>query len=57
LLHWIIEKAWSHQPRRFWLHTCDLDHPKALAVYQQAGFVPYRYEEKIVDDPRVLGLI
>jgi GNAT superfamily N-acetyltransferase len=57
LLHWIIEKAWSHQPRRFWLHTCDLDHPKALAVYQQAGFVPYKHEEKIVDDPRALGLI
>jgi GNAT superfamily N-acetyltransferase len=57
LLNWIIDKAWSYNPQRFWLHTCTLDHPKALAVYQQAGFVPYKFEEKIVDDPRVLGLI
>lgn len=55
-LDWIIDKAWSYQPQRFWLHTCTLDHPKALAVYQQAGFVPYKREEKIIDDPRA-GLI
>ena len=55
-LNWMIDKAWSYHPQRFWLHTCTLDHPKALAVYQQAGFVPYKREEKIIDDPRVLGL-
>lgn len=55
-LNWMIDKAWSYHPQRFWLHTCTLDHPKALAVYQQAGFVPYKREEKIVDDPRALGL-
>ncbi len=53
LLHWIIDKAWTHHPRRFWLHTCDLDHPKALTIYQQAGFVPYKQEVKIIDDPRM----
>ena len=57
LLNWIIDKAWHYHPQRFWLHTCTLDHPKALAIYQQAGFVPYKQEEKIVDDPRTLGLI
>jgi len=57
LLEWIITKAWSYNPQRFWLHTCTLDHPKALAIYQQAGFVPYKREEKTVDDPRALGLI
>ncbi|MDZ7290265.1 MAG: GNAT family N-acetyltransferase [candidate division KSB1 bacterium] len=57
LLKWIIDKVWSYQPARFWLHTCDLDHPKALALYRQAGFVPYKQEEKIIDDPRLLGLI
>jgi GNAT superfamily N-acetyltransferase len=56
LLNWIIDKAWSYHPQRFWLHTCTLDHPKALVIYQQAGFVPYKVEEKIVDDPRALGL-
>jgi len=57
LLNWMIDKAWSYNPQRFWLHTCTLDHPKALAIYQRAGFVPYKQEEKIVDDPRALGLI
>ena len=57
LLNCMIDKAWSYQPQRFWLHTCTLDHPKALAVYQQAGFVPYKQEEKIIDDPRALGWI
>jgi GNAT superfamily N-acetyltransferase len=56
LLNWIIDKAWGYHPQRFWLHTCTLDHPTALAIYQQAGFVPYKREEKIVDDPRALGL-
>lgn len=54
LLEWIIAKAWSYHPQRFWLHTCTLDHPKALAIYQQAGFVIFKQEEKIIDDPRVL---
>src|SRR5437899_2852953 len=25
-LQWTIDKAWSYQPKRFWLHTCTLDH-------------------------------
>jgi GNAT superfamily N-acetyltransferase len=41
LLRWAIDRAWSHSPRRFWLHTCTHDHPKALRTYQQAGFVVY----------------
>lgn len=57
LLEWITAKAWSYNPQRFWLHTCTLDHPKALAIYKQAGFVPYKLEEKIVDDPRAAGLM
>jgi GNAT superfamily N-acetyltransferase len=57
LLNWIIDKVWSYHPQRFWLHTCTLDHPKALAIYQRAGFVPYKQEDKIVDEPRTLGLI
>jgi GNAT superfamily N-acetyltransferase len=45
-LQQIIDIAWSHQPKRLWLHTCTLDHPSALPMYQQAGFELYR-EEKI----------
>lgn len=46
LLDWIIDKAWSHGPRRLWLHTCTLDHPAALPLYRKAGFVPYREESR-----------
>jgi GNAT superfamily N-acetyltransferase len=44
-LQWTIDKAWGYQPRRFWLHTCTLDHPAALPNYQKAGFAIY-HEEK-----------
>jgi GNAT superfamily N-acetyltransferase len=50
----MIEKAWLRRPRRFWLHTCTLDHPHALAFYQRTGFAPYAEETKIIDDPRPL---
>ena len=43
-LQWTIDQAWSYQPRRFWLHTCTLDHPAALPNYLQAGFVLFREE-------------
>lgn len=44
LLQWIIDKAWSFEPRRFWLHTCTLDHRFALANYKSAGFTIYKEE-------------
>jgi len=43
-LQWTIDKAWSYRPRRFWLHTCTLDHPAALPNYQKAGFTIYKQE-------------
>ena len=41
LLDWTIHHAWRARPRRLWVHTCDLDHPRALAVYRNAGFRVY----------------
>lgn len=41
LLDCAIDRAWSPGLRRLWVHTCDLDHPRALAVYQKAGFRIY----------------
>ena len=41
-LQWTIDKAWSYQPRRFWLHTCTKDHPAALPNYLKAGFAIYK---------------
>ncbi|HLJ12308.1 MAG TPA: GNAT family N-acetyltransferase [Planctomycetaceae bacterium] len=43
-LHWVIERAFSYNPERFWLHTCTLDHPAALPNYLKAGFVAYKTE-------------
>jgi GNAT superfamily N-acetyltransferase len=45
-LQWIIDKAWSYNPRRFWLHTCTTDHPAALPNYLKAGFTVYKEEVK-----------
>ena len=41
LLSSAIDQGWRHAPRRVWLHTCTLDHPKALANYQARGFRVY----------------
>ena len=46
LIHWVIDKAWSYGPRRFWLHTCTKDHPAALPNYLKAGFTVYKEEVK-----------
>lgn len=47
-LQWAIDKAWSYQPRRFWLHTCTLDHPAALPNYLKAGLSLFKQETKPV---------
>ena len=41
LLDWGLGRAWSYRPGRVWLHTCSLDHPRALGVYQSAGLEVY----------------
>ena len=48
LLTSAIEKAWqtSPTPSRVWVHTCNRDHPGALANYQARGMKIY----KIVED-------
>ncbi len=38
-LSYIIEKGWSFNPDKLWLHTCEFDHPQAIKVYQRSGFV------------------
>ena len=37
-----LQEAWRMGPSRVWLHTCDLDHPGALANYQARGMIIYR---------------
>ncbi len=53
LLHRAIQKSWSYNPKRLWLHTCKLDHPNALELYKKAGFKVYKVsmeEEYILND-------
>jgi GNAT superfamily N-acetyltransferase len=51
LLDWSIHHAWRPRPRRFWVHTCDLDHPRALGVYQKAGFRIYDRQTALATPP------
>lgn len=36
-----LRDCWSMSPRRIWLHTDTNDHPRALSVYEKAGFRRY----------------
>lgn len=58
---WLINHAtrlaWSKQIRRFWVHTCTLDHPRALPLYIGAGFTPFLRQIEIMDDPRAIGIV
>ncbi len=38
LLGEAVGEAWSMGASRVWLHTCTLDHPRALPNYLKAGF-------------------
>ncbi|MEX0590284.1 MAG: GNAT family N-acetyltransferase [Xanthobacteraceae bacterium] len=57
LMNRALQIAWSRNPRRVTVHTCTLDHPKALAFYLRSGFVPYARSVEVADDPRLLGLL
>jgi GNAT superfamily N-acetyltransferase len=43
--------------RRLWLHTCNFDHPAAIAFYRRHGFRIYAQGFEIMDDPRRQGLL
>jgi GNAT superfamily N-acetyltransferase len=49
LLTSAIERAWCTEPNpsRVWVHTCNRDHPQALANYQARGMVVYNVEEEL----------
>jgi GNAT superfamily N-acetyltransferase len=57
LMNRVIERAFARPIRRFWLHTCTLDHPDAIEFYRRSGFTPFRREIEISDDPRLIGLL
>lgn len=43
--------------RRLWVHTCTLDHPRALGFYTAWGFKPFRRGIELTQDPRLTGLL
>jgi GNAT superfamily N-acetyltransferase len=45
LLTKAIQTAWRMSPKRVWVHTCNRDHPQALANYQTRGMVIYKVEQ------------
>jgi GNAT superfamily N-acetyltransferase len=55
LMNRAIERAWRAPIRRFWVHTCSLDHPGAPAFYTRSGFVPFRRQVEVAPDPRLVG--
>jgi GNAT superfamily N-acetyltransferase len=57
LMNRALELAWSRNPRRLTVHTCTLDHPRALEFYLRSGFVPYARSIEIADDPRLAGYL
>lgn len=57
LMNEAINLAWSQPIDRFWVHTCTLDHPGALAFYRRSGFKPYKMQIEVMPDPRVTGVI
>lgn len=55
LVDWAIDAAWDREPDRIWIHTCTLDHPAALPLYQKAGFTPYGQNTFKIPDPRKMA--
>jgi len=57
LIEEALERAWAHKPTRVLVHTCTLDHHRALPFYIKAGFVPYKRAIEVSDDPRLDGTL
>ena len=50
-----LARAWRPGIGRVWLHTCTLDHPKALGFYIAQGFTPISRTIETFPDPRWTG--
>jgi GNAT superfamily N-acetyltransferase len=46
-----VKRAWAMGASRVWVHTCDLDHPGALANYLARGFQVFKVETNEEDLP------
>lgn len=57
LMRFAIDSAWRDGTKRFWVHTCTLDHPRAVGFYERSGFRAFKREIEIDDDPRLTGIL
>jgi GNAT superfamily N-acetyltransferase len=57
LIETVLDRAWTPDVRRVWLHTCTFDHPAAIPFYLARGFSPWKYAIEVSDDPRLLGFL
>lgn len=57
LMNEAIARAWARPLKRFWVHTCSLDHPAALDFYRRSGFVPFAFQVEVFADPRLTGAL
>lgn len=57
LMRHAIGRAWSRPIKRFWVHTCTLDDPRALGFYIRSGFRPIKRQVEISPDPRLDGTL
>ncbi|MFO1150930.1 MAG: GNAT family N-acetyltransferase [Alsobacter sp.] len=57
---WLMDEAlalaWSRPISRLFVHTCNFDHPRAIAFYRSSGFAPCRLALEFVRDPRLTVL-
>ncbi|MBV8637707.1 MAG: GNAT family N-acetyltransferase [Candidatus Eremiobacteraeota bacterium] len=57
LMNRALDIAWARPIRRLWVHTCTLDHPSAVDFYIRSGFVPFKRQVEVCDDPRLTGAV
>lgn len=57
LMNEAVRRAFRRPIRRFFVHTCSLDHPNALPFYMRSGFTPYKRAIEVADDPRLRGAL
>ena len=48
-----VVAAWATNPKRVTVNTCTLDHPRALGLYQAAGFKIIERRQRRIVDPRL----
>lgn len=57
LMNHALRIAWGKPISRLHLHTCTMDSPQALSFYIKNGFIPYKRQVEVDDDPRLIGLL